>query len=171
MTDYTETGAELYLAGRTARARDVKRDSSQPRPWLLGWEDEDRSLNALAVSLEAFGVPPNAIAAQEHHGQHIAAPVMMDVCTQNQKPPAELLRSLEEAQLHYSTNPKAIYYCIPVYTEGFCGVFGDGANGCYEWFIWNRGELQHSDSAYGMQEAPLRDVLTNVFGPPSSQAE
>ncbi len=69
----------------------------------------------------------------------------MDVRTHNQEPPAELLRALATAALHYSTDPRAIYYCVPVYSEGLCGVFGDGENGCYEWFIWNRGELRHSD--------------------------
>ncbi len=49
MADYKDSGAELYHAGRIARVRDGERDTSQPRPWLLGWDDEDYFLKALAT--------------------------------------------------------------------------------------------------------------------------
>ena len=91
----------------------------------------------------------------------------MKIKTMPSTPPEELLTALGRVRLHYSGDAEAIYFCIPVYLEGYCGVFGDD-DGSYEWFVWKGGALQHSDSAYGMPEAALRDVLTNVFGPPSS---
>ncbi len=71
----------------------------------------------------------------------------------------DLLRALEKRarQLTY-TNPKTIYSCVDAdYRDVFVGVFGDGSNGAYEWFIWDAGstsqsgtaELRTSDCGYG----------------------
>jgi hypothetical protein len=78
-------------------------------------------------------------------------------------PAPELLAAIKKAVLHYSTDPTAIYFYIDCNGQRV-GVFGDGENGCYEWFIWRDSVLIHSDAAYGMPEAALRDVLIEQLG-------
>jgi hypothetical protein len=81
-------------------------------------------------------------------------------------PPAELLAALERASLQY-TNPVCLYHYLwlGMYqrSQSYCGVFGDGDNAAYEWFIWRNGQLETSNDAYGMTEVALRDVLNKVL--------
>ena len=60
----------------------------------------------------------------------------------------------------------SLYHCILVGLEldahSYCGVFGDGENGAYEWFVWRKGVLETSDVAYGIAEIALRDVLNKA---------
>lgn len=76
-------------------------------------------------------------------------------------PPEALLRELEQSRwrLRY-TDPLYVYHCIWLGGESFCGVFGDGPNGAYEWFVWRDGKLVTSDVGYGSTEAALRSALT-----------
>jgi len=41
----------------------------------------------------------------------------------------------------------------------YCGVFGDGGNAAYEWFIWRDDKLEFSQKGYGDTNIALRDVL------------
>jgi hypothetical protein len=76
---------------------------------------------------------------------------------------SELLESLSRRRSGKYCDFKAIFHCIPVDTDRYCGVVGDGDNGCYEWFTFDRtsgrGVLEVSDCGYGIAEAALRDVL------------
>jgi len=55
------------------------------------------------------------------------------------------------------TVPVNIYHAVWVnYGEALVGVFGDGANGCYEWFIWSKAcGMRMSDTGYGNDCAAL----------------
>jgi hypothetical protein len=78
-------------------------------------------------------------------------------------PPPALLLTLQKARLRY-TDPVGLYLCISVGLDCLCGVFGDGDNCAYEWFVWREeGVLQTSDVAYGSPEAALRDGLNQVL--------
>lgn len=70
-------------------------------------------------------------------------------------PPPALLLALQRARLHY-TDPVGLYYCVPIDIESYCGVFGDGDNAAYEWFVWHEGVLRTSDDAYGSPDIALR---------------
>lgn len=87
--------------------------------------------------------------------------------TQRDTPP-ELLTALGRARLKY-TNPRFVYYIVWPWSE-LCGVFGDGPNGAYEWFIWKETErqLKTSDCGYGSMHTALRDVL-NIVDPPEKE--
>lgn len=75
----------------------------------------------------------------------------------------KLIAALKKAVLRYSSRPTHLLHFVPIGNEGWCGVFGDPENGCYEWFIWDdRGTLSHSDCSYGIPECALRDVLNEV---------
>ena len=76
-------------------------------------------------------------------------------------PPEALLRELDRSQwrLRY-TEPRYLYQCVWLGSDDFCGVFGDGPNGAYEWFVWRDGKLETSDVGYGSTEAALRSALT-----------
>lgn len=52
MEEFKDVGAEMYHEGRQARARNAALDSSKPRPWLLGWQDADKSIAELAAAME-----------------------------------------------------------------------------------------------------------------------
>ncbi|MHB8241779.1 MAG: hypothetical protein ACYDHN_07285 [Solirubrobacteraceae bacterium] len=75
--------------------------------------------------------------------------------------PAALLLALQRARLHY-TAAVDLYHCISVGLDVLCGVFGEGDNAAYEWFVWREGVLETSDVAYGSPEVALRDVLNQV---------
>jgi hypothetical protein len=78
-------------------------------------------------------------------------------------PPIELLSRLEMHVLKY-TDANYLYYCVWVGPDDYCGVFGDGPNGSYEWFVWRSklGELETSNVGYGDSVVALRDVLNKV---------
>lgn len=88
------------------------------------------------------------------------------------EPPAEVVAALERARprLHY-TGPTAIYYAVWLWSTDYCGVWGDGPNGSYEWFIWHGREkkLETSDCGYGSSHWALRDVLNRVDPPDSDR--
>lgn len=87
----------------------------------------------------------------------------MKIRTSSQNPPTGLLNALDTAKLTY-TQPVDLYHCIALSAgESYCGVFGDGDNGAYEWFTWIDGKLETSNVAYGMTVAALRDVLVEIF--------
>jgi hypothetical protein len=52
--------------------------------------------------------------------------------------------------------------------DAYCGVFGDGDNAAYEWFVWQDGKLETFDCAYGSLTVALRDVLIQVEGYPDA---
>lgn len=80
----------------------------------------------------------------------------------SENPPVELLKALEKTHLDY-TDPTHLYHCIAIgLGDSYCGVFGDGDNGAYEWFVWQNNSLETSNAAYGMTEVALRDVLNKV---------
>ncbi|HEV3041907.1 MAG TPA: hypothetical protein VHA33_29350 [Candidatus Angelobacter sp.] len=57
---------------------------------------------------------------------------------------------------------RRIYHFIWLGSESCCGVFGDGSNGCYEWFLWIPSipaKLQTSNLGYGCTASALRGVL------------
>jgi len=79
--------------------------------------------------------------------------------------PQEVLDALNRAnpRLQY-TAAKFVYQAIWLWGSEFCGVFGDGNNGSYEWFIWRNQKLETSDCGYGSIHIALRDVL-NIAEP------
>lgn len=77
--------------------------------------------------------------------------------------PEGLLDALVSCSLKY-TVPDFIYYLVWGWGDEACGVFGDGPNGSYEWFIWRDNKLQTSNDGYGSLHVALRDVL-NIFDP------
>jgi len=93
----------------------------------------------------------------------------MEIRIYNSTPPAELLNALDKknATLHY-TDAQAVYNCLSLRANAFCGVFGDGDNGAYEWFVWRDGKLETSDCAYGEAIVALRDALIEVEGYPDA---
>lgn len=72
--------------------------------------------------------------------------------------PEGLLPALERRRGRY-TNARYLYHSISLDSGLYVGVFGDGPNGSYEWFIWDRGKLRRSDKGYGADCWALRDVL------------
>lgn len=82
----------------------------------------------------------------------------------------DVLKALERrnSTLHY-TNAKHLYYAFWLWSSDICGVFGDGANGSYEWFLWRGGKLETSDCGYGSMHVAMRDGL-NVAEPPEVKA-
>jgi hypothetical protein len=93
----------------------------------------------------------------------------MKIITHNGTLPADLLKALDikNTRLHY-TDARAVYQFVWMFGESFCGVFGDGENGAYEWFIWREGTLETSDCAYGSVAVALRDVLLQTEGYPDA---
>jgi len=92
----------------------------------------------------------------------------MEIRTHNSTPPAELLRALDlkNASLHY-THAQAVYQCIWLCRDSCCGVFGDGNNAAYEWFVWrDDATLETSDACYGSIAVALRDALLQTEGYP-----
>lgn len=73
-----------------------------------------------------------------------------------------LLEMLKRIPLKYSSVTN-VYHYIEISHLHTCGVFGDGDNGCYEWFTWNDGTMETSDVAYGSPEIALRDVLNKIL--------
>ena len=47
-------------------------------------------------------------------------------------------------------------------------VYGDGANGWYEWRLTSDGKIEQEsrDAGYGNPDVALRDALIHVYGPP-----
>ena len=93
----------------------------------------------------------------------------MEIRIHNSAPPAALLNALERrnAGLHY-TDAAALYHCLSWWADACCGVFGDGDNAAYEWFVWQDGKLETSDCAYGSSTVALRDALIQVEGYPDA---
>lgn len=82
----------------------------------------------------------------------------------NNRVPAELLTAIARSneKLHYSSASHVFIY-LPAYGVGdYVGVFGDGENGCYEWFIWFGANLKTSDVGFGDVNIALRDVLNKL---------
>jgi hypothetical protein len=90
-------------------------------------------------------------------------PTAMKIQIQAPNPPAPLLARLERQVLKY-TDANYLYHCVWLDSENYCGVFGDGPNASYEWFIWRGscGELETSNVGYGDSTVALRDVLNKV---------
>jgi hypothetical protein len=93
----------------------------------------------------------------------------MEIRMHSSTPPATLLSALERRNngLHY-TGAVAIYHCLSLWADACCGVFGDGDNAAYEWFVWQDGKLETSDCAYGSPTVALRDALIQVEGYPDA---
>jgi hypothetical protein len=76
-------------------------------------------------------------------------------------PSPTLIAALEATYLKY-TSAEDLFHLIWLGGDNYCGVFGGGANGSYEWFTWIKANLVTSDSGYGGTESALRDVLIKV---------
>ncbi len=67
--------------------------------------------------------------------------------------PEALLRALEkQIRCLLYTRPQTIFCCVDAdYRNILVGVFGDGSNGAYEWFIWDEdaATLRTSDCGFG----------------------
>jgi hypothetical protein len=72
--------------------------------------------------------------------------------------PEGLLPALGKWHGRY-TDAKYLYHSVWIDGDMYAGVFGDGPNGAYEWFVWESGILRTSDKAYGSSCAALRDAL------------
>lgn len=94
----------------------------------------------------------NQIAAVKGLAVHTSSPQSEDL---------DFLAALARWSGKY-TNYRSIYQSIWTDTDALVGVFGDGANGAYEWFIWRSGKLRTSDVAYGSDYAALRDGIAEV---------
>lgn len=81
--------------------------------------------------------------------------------TQQVTLPPGLLALIEKRSYEY-TSPKFLYHAVWLWGGSYCGVFGDGPNGSYEWFVWNKGILETSDFGYGSTSVALRDVLLKM---------
>lgn len=81
------------------------------------------------------------------------------------QPTIELLRSLDLAgqRLRYSSACHVLYFVhFPYKDHAAFGVFGDGNNGCYEWFIWEDGRVETSDQGWGCSEFALQEAFRIV---------
>ncbi len=76
--------------------------------------------------------------------------------------PGELTEALRNHPGKY-TKCDAIYYCVQAGPRHWVGVFGDGANGHYEWFSFRDGELELSDQGWGDAERALLTVLVKAL--------
>lgn len=81
--------------------------------------------------------------------------------------PDGLLDALEREGRHLAyTAARTLYHCVtPGY--GYCifvGVFGDGENGAYEWFIWDdiTKKVRTSNVAYGCDGVALCSGLVEA---------
>jgi hypothetical protein len=84
----------------------------------------------------------------------------IDIEVRTPKPSTALLEALARSDsARRYTATRTLYYEVLVGTDASCGVFGDGANACYEWFIWTAGKLETSNVGYGDSAIALRDVL------------
>jgi hypothetical protein len=74
--------------------------------------------------------------------------------------PRGLLSALDKWRGKY-TDPKFLYQSVWIDGDVFAGVFGDGPNGAYEWFVWEegKGKLRTSDNGYGSDCGALLDAL------------
>ena len=71
--------------------------------------------------------------------------------------PSDLLTALIKRRLTY-TRPTTVYHMV--WSSGYSqlvGVFGDGANGAYEWFIWDSDTktLRTSNCGFGSDNVAL----------------
>ncbi|HZU34049.1 MAG TPA: hypothetical protein VFB79_23255 [Candidatus Angelobacter sp.] len=77
-------------------------------------------------------------------------------------PPVELLATLakNDSKLNYSST-RHLFYCIAFGMQDFYGVFGDGDNAGYEWFVWygKEGRLETSNVGCGDTNIALLNVL------------
>lgn len=72
--------------------------------------------------------------------------------------PAVILTAISRVHCKYSSIDH-LFHCFQVDIKKWVGVIGDGANGCYEYFVWHDGKLTHSNDGYGSTDIALRDVL------------
>jgi hypothetical protein len=88
---------------------------------------------------------------------------MIAIRTRVPDPPLKLLELIEKRsrRLHY-TNPSDLFHLVWLDGDNFAGVFGDGANGSYEFFTFLGQELTTSDAGYGSSGIALREVLVNL---------
>jgi hypothetical protein len=88
----------------------------------------------------------------------------IELRTNRSVPKCLMLAAIARADkaLKYSL-ARHLFYCHHLNEDDRYGVFGDGDNGAYEWFIWRAGELTHSDKGYGQTDIALRDVLLKLF--------
>ncbi|MBA6062150.1 MULTISPECIES: hypothetical protein [Pseudomonas] len=82
------------------------------------------------------------------------------------------MRRREFLALKYTTDVKTLM--TVECDSGFSvEVFGDGANGSYEWRLVDEAGLveQHSDCGYGIPAIALRDGLIAYYGTPRDDTE
>lgn len=95
------------------------------------------------------------------HTQAVEYDFGMEIKIHNPDPPKALLEKLPTVRLNYSS-PRDLLHLVWLGDSRYCGVFGDGGNGAYEWFYWDGTNLEHSDVGYGGTDVALRDVLVEV---------
>jgi hypothetical protein len=81
------------------------------------------------------------------------------------KTQCELPEELAVALGKWCADAMTVYYLIWLDLNTAVGVYGDGAMGCYEWFVW-RGvnvALSTSELGYGNPAGALRDVLNEEW--------
>lgn len=70
----------------------------------------------------------------------------------------------DQLRFKYSAN-RTVVHSLEVEADYAVLVVGDPDNAAYEWVIVKNGEVvEHSDSAYGMWVAALRDGLAAYLG-------
>ncbi len=76
------------------------------------------------------------------------------------KLPQALLEKLPTLKLEYAT-PKTVFHFVSLWDDLFCGVFGDGDNGAYEWFEYDakNKKLETSNVGFGHVSYALEEVM------------
>jgi hypothetical protein len=75
--------------------------------------------------------------------------------------PSHIVAEIAWRSFKYSSM-EHIFHVVQLDVDSWCGVVGDGANGCYEWFIYRGGALETSDAGYGDATFALREVLNFI---------
>lgn len=74
--------------------------------------------------------------------------------------PLDILQRLQEtARCWKYSSLESIFHVVCIDIDHWCGVAGDGGNGCYEWFVFSEGRLVTSDCGYGDTAIALLDVM------------
>jgi hypothetical protein len=74
------------------------------------------------------------------------------------KLPPGLELALSRVNGNYSTI-KTVFHIINIDLEYWVGIAGDGANGCYEQFVWKDGILEITDEGWGDTNIALKRLL------------
>ena len=135
------------------KLHEVQREQAEQFGKKPNWH---RCQKCLRYNQEGSNRPANRREKAWAKGQAITLRVKPDAA-----PPDNLLVNLEARHYEYTT-PIFLYHTIWLWGRTCCGVFGDGENGAYEWFIWDDEWLETSDCGYGSMSVALQDVLKKL---------